>query len=357
MILINKNILLISPEPWDHIFVSKHHYATHLANRGNKVFFLGPPSNKYSINKTVFKNLWHLDYKGFPKGLRFYPRFLQKRFIRVVFLKLQKVADLKFDLIWSFDNSVFFDFSALSELTYKISHIVDLNQDFQTAKAANTANLCIGVIPQIVKRLKQYNRNTILVSHGFAVTKETHSKTLPGKNKIKALYAGNMAMPYIDWDILFESIKHSGEIDFIFLGSNLLAAKKKLAQLTSAENVFFLEPVPATELPSYLISSDILILAYTQEYFSNYASPHKMLQYLASGKIILSSSIRQYSQLAKYGLIFIANNSQEFVDSLQTISKNIDKHNSNSNMEKRRKYVIGETYDDKIDLIESLLND
>ena len=47
MILKDKSILIVSPEPWAHLFVSKHHYAVHLAQRGNKVFF--PKSSRKRI--------------------------------------------------------------------------------------------------------------------------------------------------------------------------------------------------------------------------------------------------------------------------------------------------------------------
>src|SRR5947208_1346282 len=153
MKLKNKNILLISPEPLDHIFVSKHHYATHLAKRGNKIFFLNPPGNFDSISNTHFEGVYSVSYQGFPAGIRFYPSFLQKKIIKRKFNHLQRECNIRFDIIWSFDNSVFFDFSALPSHVIKISHIVDLNQDFQTQKAAITADYCFCTTEAIKHRL------------------------------------------------------------------------------------------------------------------------------------------------------------------------------------------------------------
>src|SRR5690606_30205807 len=157
MILRNKNILLISPEPWDHIFVSKHHYATHLGSRGNRVYFLGPPGGSESVAPTEYENVLEVKYRGFPKGLRFYPAALQRHFIRKKFHELERLCNIRFDVIWSFDNSVFFDFSALPEDVLTVSHIVDLNQNFQFVNASRTAQLCIGVSRSIVKRQKRHN--------------------------------------------------------------------------------------------------------------------------------------------------------------------------------------------------------
>lgn len=47
----NKTILLISPQSWGKMFLSKQHYAIELAKKGNKVYFLNPP-NENSIQQT-----------------------------------------------------------------------------------------------------------------------------------------------------------------------------------------------------------------------------------------------------------------------------------------------------------------
>jgi hypothetical protein len=123
-----KNILLISPEHWDHIYVSKHHYAIHLANRGNVVFFLNPPStfNSNRVSPTSYPNLSSIDYKGFIAGLRFFPNWLQRYCIRKKFEYLQRLVSVRFDIVWSFDNSVFFDFSSLPPTVLKICSLLFL---------------------------------------------------------------------------------------------------------------------------------------------------------------------------------------------------------------------------------------
>lgn len=49
----NKTILIISPEPWGKMMISKHHYALELAKLGNEVYFLNPPNNN-SIKKKTY---------------------------------------------------------------------------------------------------------------------------------------------------------------------------------------------------------------------------------------------------------------------------------------------------------------
>ena len=46
MQLINKTIIVISPQSWGNMFLAKHHYAIELAKYGNEVYFLNPPQNQ-----------------------------------------------------------------------------------------------------------------------------------------------------------------------------------------------------------------------------------------------------------------------------------------------------------------------
>lgn len=357
MELVNKSILLISPEPWDHIFVSKHHYATTLTMRGNSVFFLGPPSNRYAINKTEYDNLWSLSYKGFPSGMRFFPAVLRRFFQSRVLSKLQLMVENKIDLIWSFDNSVFFDFNAFDSKIIKISHIVDLNQNFETKLAAQTATICFGVTQRIADRLKQYNPKTYVLSHGVKYSPEVpKTQTLPGKNKTKALYTGNLAMRHIDWGLVKAlSEEFDQTVDFVFLGSNHKALDgSKKAETLSMPNVFLLDPVSANDIMTYLNAADILLVLYSKQYFEEYASPHKLLEYLLSGKIIISTCIKEYLNLEK-DLIIMSKNSQQYIEKFSKVLENLDYYNNNNLSEKRKTIAFNNTYERKIDQVEKLI--
>jgi glycosyltransferase involved in cell wall biosynthesis len=354
----NKNILLISPEPWDHIFVSKHHYATHLADRGNQVFFLNPPSKQTKVEKTGFEHVYSIHYKGFIKGLRFFPAFLQRYLIRKKFEQLQKLCQVKFDMVWSFDNSVFFDFSALPDEVYCISHIVDLNQDFEFEKAAKTADLCIGVIQKIVTKQLQFNPKSYLIGHGVQMSKtEAKAIVLPGKNQLKALYIGNLQMPYIDWELLLELVKEHIQVDFIFLGSDNHKingeAKNKLFELT---NVYYLNQVGADSISNYLSSADLLLLAYTQKYYEEYASPHKMMEYLASGKMIIATWTEEYEKLINEELIEMSKSRKAYLNKFKSVIENLTDWNSEMKSEKRKSFALMNTYTKQIEKIEQLLH-
>jgi glycosyltransferase involved in cell wall biosynthesis len=304
MRLENKNILIISPEAWGDYFVSKHHYAVELASKGNKVYFLNPPSTNFSIQFTKFDKLWELNYPGFPKGLRFYPSFLQKKVILARFRELERIAGVAFDIVWSFDTSVFFDFSFLPDSVLKILHIVDLNQDFQTRLAANSADICFCTTELIRRRLLPFNKNTYKIHHGVRLNNlaNVQKPKLPGKGKKKAMYVGNLSMQYLDWGKLLAAAQAHSDVDFVFLGpdgkSNLSFAastNKEKDILRMLPNAFFLPAVPADQIMGYLLASDVLLISYQEKHYADQASPHKVLEYLASGKPIVATWTEEYA--------------------------------------------------------------
>lgn len=365
MELVKKNILLISPESWEHIFVSKHHYATHLGERGNKVYFLNPPTSTFKNEKTTYKNVFNIHYTGFSKGLRYYPAFIQRFFIRKVFNELQKKLDVTFDIVWSFDNSVFYDFKALPKSILKISHIVDLNQNFQTAKATQTANICFGVTHSIIDRLKQYNKHSYFINHGY--NSNTKSDTIkikiPGKHKIKALYAGNLSIGYLDWESLFYISKNNQEINFIFIGphaDNFTLNKNTThnfkQRFTQLSNAHFVGKLESKVLQKWYHSADILLISYQEQNHIDQANPHKMMEYLSSGKVIVGTKTLEYQKLAKQGIIAMADKNEELPHLFKEVAINLEQWNSDELSQKRKDFAMGNTYDKQIERIEGLLN-
>jgi hypothetical protein len=353
----DKNILIISPEPWGHIFVSKHHYAIHLSGRANnKVFFLNPPSSKNYIQKTTYRNVWEINYTGFPKGLRFLPGFIQRWFIKMGFIALQNLAKVKFDIIWSFDNSVFFDFSALPKKVLRISHIVDLNQDFQTKKAAETADICFGTSKTIIENLKGFNRKAYFINHGFSYSQEQVNEDIrmPGRNSVKAFCAGNLNISYIDWELLKRLVIDNYQVDFILAGPWNGGGLKR--ELTALANVYYVGAIDSGKLGAYYRLADLLLIIYqADEFHAQLSNPHKMMEYLSSGKMIVTTYTEEYMELADQGLFLMSHKNKELPDLFKAAVQNMAKWNGEERQKARKAYALENTYDKQIDKIEAYL--
>ena len=75
-----KTIIILSPQNWGTMFLSKHHYAVELAKLGNKVYFINPPKDFRFNIKTIIniepegsvENLFIVEHRlNFPYLLKF----------------------------------------------------------------------------------------------------------------------------------------------------------------------------------------------------------------------------------------------------------------------------------------------
>ncbi|MCX2743397.1 hypothetical protein OO013_05940 [Mangrovivirga sp. M17] len=355
MHLYNKNILLISPEPWSHLFVSKHHYAIELSKRKNKVFFLNPPGNKNEKVITRFDSLYEVNYTGFLRGLKYFPKPLIKKNIKTVYAKLEKLCGVKFDVIWSFDNSVFFDFDSLPDYLLKISHIVDLNMDFNFGKASKTAHVCFSTSEAILRKQLEFNQNSFKINHGYAYSDNENEHVFENDSKIRCLYVGNLDIPYIHWSLFNELVEKYPEIEFLVAGK--WDTINMHNRILSNSNFHFLGLIPPEELNSYFLGVDILLLCYdNHNFFNQVSNPHKVMQYLGSGKIVFSKWMNEYENISNSDLILMSRKDEEFISSFDNLIANLDYYNSNELSEERRRFALNNSYSQKILEVESYIN-
>src|SRR5690349_23915712 len=125
----DKRILLISPQPWGDIHVSKHHYAIELAKRGNAVVFVDPLKFRLSNVNCKLRSL------PAAKGLQVatvtlpIPSFWRFKWRRLYdylidFFAARMARQLGgFDIVWCFDPNHFHNLKVLAPLA--VYHPVD----------------------------------------------------------------------------------------------------------------------------------------------------------------------------------------------------------------------------------------
>lgn len=359
MELINKTIIIISPEPWSHIHVSKHHFAKRLLERGNKVCFLNPPTTSWTLREV--NRLLVVNYPKFPRGLRFYPPLIQRYFMKKYFSNIEDLIGQKIDVVWTFDNSVFFDLSFLDDSVTKICHIVDLNQDFQLKKAAITSDICLGTSRYIVEKLKRYNSKSFFLHHGVQDNlNHLDEIVLPGKNKVKALYIGNLSMKYLDWEVLFKAAKFSQHVDVVLIGPNAEELDPKINEthvfkqkVLCLENVYTLPRIGSDDIMNYMVSSDFLLVAYREKHHVDQSNPHKMMEYLKSGKPILCTYTEEYAGLRD--VIFMTQENDNWPKAFADMVDNLSYWNDSRRVERRISFAQQHTYEEQIIKVENYL--
>lgn len=361
-ILKNKNIFLVSPEPWDGIFVSKHHYAIEFAKNGNRVFFINPPSTKLREKLVISSvkehtGLFLVDYKIPLRGMRFFPTFfinmMERRFLKTV----ERKANIQFDIIFNFENSRFYNMNFARAHQLKVYFQVDTDQNYHPLIAAKTCDIAFAINDEILGIIKPFAKHSFKIPHSFQGTLSQQSKDILRNayiyrkplGRLKAMYVGYIDNHYIDINLVEKIVNQNTGIDFIFIGP-FDKQKPMYRKLSKYENVEFKGQKHFSEIPSFLSQSDLLILIYSNNFTF---SSHKILEYLSSGKVIISTFMREYIDFPD--LFVMSTSNDDFPILFNETVKNIEIFNSRDKMIKRILFAMNNSYSENIKKIEKLI--
>jgi glycosyltransferase involved in cell wall biosynthesis len=100
------------------------------------------------------------------------------------------------------------------------------------------------------------------------------------------------------------------EVEFVLVGP---LAKISLDELPQSPNVHFLGQKSYSELPAYLAHWDVAILPFALNESTRFISPTKTPEYLAAGKPVVSTAIRDVVRpYGDAGVVYIAQDAKEF---------------------------------------------
>ena len=310
-------VLLISPQHWGTMRVTKHHYAIELAKLGHEVFFLEPTEASWKWNQTSF-NVTPSDAEGVklvkqqinvPYNLKFHLKGLFDWFINGHIKKLEKQLG-PFDLVWSFDLTNAMPLTYFSNKSKKIFFAADWPLNTDAVKAAGGANLLVSVAQEILDQYPpKVNTKKLLIDHGVAecFIEEGKKPFVKTDDVIRIGMSGNFLRPDIDRQVLLEIIKTHTDLLFECFGayepknSNLggsidFETKAFIEDLQKVPNVILHGMVPTDFLAKELRRMDAFFICYDvakdQSKGTNY---HKVMEYLAYGRPIVSNYVSRYA--------------------------------------------------------------
>lgn len=348
-------ILIISPEPWNGHFVSKHHYALTLANQGYVVYFLNPPNTRLrdiQIQKIKHLNVWKISAPQVAKGLRFYPKFLRNFRERRWLEKLEERIGKNFTTVWLFENSRFYDMDFAGGRT-KIYHQVDLNQSFHIKEASRSADVCFCTTNYIQNDLFEFTNNVHKLHHGVTVHNEAYKLTEKEEqyfdiDAVNVVYIGNLDISFFDIELFYGLVRDFSCVIFHLVGKY---AEDKLLFKTCKKfkNIKWWGRVESFKIPSVLAFSDIQLLMYKSDNIADtkqLASPHKMMEYLASRKVTVSTYTDEYKD--KRELLEMVDDSSMFVDKFDEVVANLEYYNSQEKQEQRIHFALEHSYENQL---------
>jgi glycosyltransferase involved in cell wall biosynthesis len=357
-------ILIISPEPWDAHAVSKHHYARVLAETGREVLFVDPPDlhprrhgSPIAIRPAPgVEGVRVVSAPRVAAGLRFMPPVLRHWLEGRWLARLETEAGVEIGTVWLFENSRFFDMAFAGD-RLKIYHQVDLNQVFHPELAAATADVCLCTTDFIRERLLAVRPDVHKIHHGTAVPRTAGDALslqpfdVPG---LHATYIGNLDMPYLDVDALAGLIGRFDHVTFHLVGG-CDGRSRLFRRCGEAANAVWWGKLPFQQLASILERSDMLLVAYPKERQREQASPHKMMEYLLSGKVVVSSYTDEYKD--KRHLLEMADPDQPIAEVFERVAADIADHNAEPRQAERRAFALDHVYEKQLGRIESIVRE
>ncbi len=327
----NKNIVLVSNEPWGDIWYSKHNYANELSKH-NKVVFVNPVIRWHFIDFFKFKPFLTTIHNGltvlsYTNILPIRNKFLYKLNNKLVSRLLNKFLIKNFgsvDIFWSFDP---YRLSNPPSFHPKktLFHSVDKYNfvPYGEKELAIKSDFIIGVSDLISDIYQSYNKNVFTIPHGIS-----EEEFKPNEEKVKSiaynnyfLYVGNIDHR-LDYALIKKLIIKFHQEQFLFIGKikeALPSHEKELFNSKKHSNVIHIDALPFKELKNYIYKARICLAPMDQKFNGNAIAHHKIYQYLAMGKPILGNEFSDYVNFNS--LLYMSNDADKIIAMAEDILK------------------------------------
>ena len=377
-LLANKHILLISPQKWGALFVSKQHYAIELAKRGNTVYFLCPssvpgPGEKDSIvikPSGTHERLFIIYHKPFfSLKLKFHAMPVFHWLMRIHTRAILKKINKEIDIIWSFDLGNYFPFRFFDKHAYRIFHPVDEPLNQEAIQSARGADIIFSVTNEILDKYRLFNLPSYYINHG--VTDEfliCHDNANRNGQSIHVGFSGNLRREDIDRKVLLKIVEENPDVVFDCWGM-FENPKGKQGATEDETNCFIqrLKDLPNARLhgmvsPENLAKDiqqvDAFLICYDvdkdQSKGTNY---HKTLEFISTGKIIISNNFSAYQDKPDMVMMVKERQHNENLPGLfKNVISQLDVYNSTALQAKRKAYAADNSYSKQVDRIEIILS-
>ena len=358
MELRGKHVLLISPEPWEGVKLSKHHLAEALAAHGCHVHFLPPPDpSAKGIELVQHHGMDHVRYRHWLKGVNQLPKAIHLWYYRSLIRRIEQLVDHRMDLVWCFDTSRMQWFPGQGRTG--VLHLVDLDILHQGEELMRSADVVFTTTGPIAERVRRAAPNATVHKVGHAL----HGGWLSGTEgltdprsavPLRAAFAGLLATHYVDWAAMRAVFAMHPHITFDLYGPHTGYTDPDLEDVRSFVNVHFHGLLPKEQLIGHLRSADILFLLYrTDILLDQLAYPHKMLEYLSTGNVVVCS--RTLEMEAHTDLVVMAMEREDALGAFQKAVQDFAALNTGPERRSRISFAQERSMDKLITRLSSLI--
>lgn len=305
-----RRVLQISPQRWDDIKLSKHHYAAEMAALGAHVYFLEPPGSgdTRGVNLTrVEPNISVVRYSTFfPYALKFRSRALFNLLMRRQARLIRRAISEPLDLVWDFDNAYQFTDLSVFGAPRSVFHLMDAA--VAGMRGDKNADLVLSVSRLLLDAVQPLKAPTAVVTHGLGKAYVDHARrklsqpAAPDARPFQRVgYVGTLFGAAVDREAILNLVTAFPEVEFHFVGPAEMAQAAArghaewLASLRAQKNCVLHGRQDADYIVALSDTIDAWLVCYSVAGDINGgADSHKILEYLAMGAPVLSSWIAAY---------------------------------------------------------------
>ncbi|MGI9649923.1 glycosyltransferase [Chryseobacterium sp. RLHN22] len=138
---------------------------------------------------------------------------------------------------------------------------------------------------------------------------------------------------------------------FVIIGPVVKIDKSDLPQ---GHNIHYLGPKSYTELPTYIAHWDIALILFALNESTEFISPTKTPEYLAAGKPVISTAIKDVIHpYGNAGLVKIVNGSESFIEEAEKIFRDKDRDHW---LRKVDHFLENDSWDHTFSMMSTLIN-
>lgn len=225
----------------------------------------------------------------------------------------------------------------------------------QEKELMDISDLIIVSSEALYERRKEYLKKIVLIRNGVDFehfSKASYTETLIPydiatiQKPIIGFY-GKIG-EWVDINLLFKIASLLNFYSFVIIGDITLKQKNHL--MTFPKNVYFLGRRNYQKLPNYIKGFDVLILPFKVNKFTDTVNPVKFYEYLATGKPIVATPIKEV--LPYKDIVRIAKTPEEFAKEIQNCIKQDEKHMREIRIKESQKH----TWDSRVLIIKKILD-
>ena len=330
---------IISTADWDSpIQTNKQYVSKELAKLNYRILYIESLGiRKVKINKSdikrIFKrlinniffikrkskNIWVMSPLLFPGATNKKIIFVNKILFNINLFISMKLLNFKNDYLWTY-NPLTLLYLNVKRFKTSIYHAVDAieHQPFmpkelikiQEIKLSKNVDKIFVTSKNIMKKLQIYNAN--ISYFGNVCDFEHFSKSLSIDideipHDIKRIkkpivgFIGSISEYKIDFKLIYEIANNLKNINFVFIGPiDETINRKKLNQLKTLKNIYFLGYREYKDLPYYCSYFDIGWLPLMHNSYTKSMFPIKFFEYLASGLPVVSTEIDSLKEFKQF---------------------------------------------------------